>query len=50
LPYRELLLKPDDIQVRYDELIAKRQAETLTPDEYKELLRLTKQIELNRTV
>jgi len=46
----ELLLKinegvPSDIQKRYNELIAKRQAETLTPDEYEELLRLTQQVE-----
>ncbi len=46
----ELLLKineevPSDIQTRYNELIAKRQAETLTPDEYKELLQLTQQVE-----
>ena len=46
----ELLLKinegvPPDIQTRYNELIAKRQAETLTPDEYEELLRLTQQVE-----
>jgi hypothetical protein len=46
----ELLLKinqgvPPDVQKRYDELITKRQAEILTPDEYNELLRLTDQIE-----
>jgi hypothetical protein len=46
----ELLIKinqgiPPDIQERYNELIAKRQLETLTPDEYDELLRLTDQIE-----
>jgi len=46
----ELLLKinegvPFDIQKRYNELIAKRQAETLTPDEYEELLQLTQQVE-----
>jgi len=46
----ELLFKahqniPDDIQIRYDELIAKRQAETLTTDEYQQLLQLTEQIE-----
>ncbi len=46
----ELLLKinrglPPDIQERYDELIAKRQSETLTPGEYDELLRLTDQVE-----
>jgi len=45
----ELLLKinqgiPPGIQDRYDELIAKRQSETLTPDEYDELLRLTDQV------
>jgi hypothetical protein len=46
----ELLLKinegvPPDIQKRYNELIAKRQAETLTSDEYEELLRLTQRVE-----
>ncbi len=46
----ELLLKinegvPPDIQKRYNELIAKRQAEILTPGEYEELLRLTQQVE-----
>lgn len=32
-------------QHRYDELLAKRQAETLTPDEYTELLRRSDEIE-----
>ena len=46
----ELLLKINqgaspDVQKRYGELIAKRRAETLTPDEYNELLRLTEQTE-----
>jgi hypothetical protein len=46
----ELLLKinegiPSDIQKRYNELIAKRQAEILTPDEYAELLQMTQQVE-----
>jgi hypothetical protein len=46
----ELLLKinegiPSDIQKRYNELIAKRQAEQLTTDEYAELLQLTQQVE-----
>ena len=46
----ELLLKinegvPRDIQTRYNELIAKRQTETLTPDEYEELLKLTQEVE-----
>jgi len=46
----ELLLKineglPSDVQQRYANLIAKRQAETLTPDEYAELLKLTQQAE-----
>jgi hypothetical protein len=36
---------PSDTQKNYDELIAKRQAETLTPEEHSELLRLTEQIE-----
>jgi len=49
----ELLLKinsgvPVDLQVRCDELTAKRQAETLTPGEHEELVRLTDQLgELN---
>jgi hypothetical protein len=30
---------PEPVQQRYDDLIAKRQAETLTPDEHAELLR-----------
>jgi uncharacterized protein YnzC (UPF0291/DUF896 family) len=43
----ELLMKinqglPDEIQKRYDELVAKRKAETLTPAEHKELLKLIK--------
>jgi hypothetical protein len=42
----ELLLKinrgiPADLQARCNELIAKRQAETLTPGEHEELIRLT---------
>lgn len=46
----ELLLKinqgiPSNTQKLYDELIAKRDAETLTNDEYIELLHLTEQIE-----
>jgi hypothetical protein len=46
----DLLIKinrgvPVDLQRRYDELIAKRRAETLMPDEYDELLRLTDEIE-----
>lgn len=45
-----LLLKinkglPDKIQKRFDELVAKRQEEILTPDEHQELLKLTDQIE-----
>jgi hypothetical protein len=35
----------EPVQQRYDELIAKRQAETLTPDEHAELLRLSDQAE-----
>jgi len=47
----ELLLKinqpvPADVQQRYDELIARRDARTLTPEEHQELLRLTDQVEL----
>jgi len=46
----ELLLKINrgiqpKVQKRYNELIGKRQAESLTADEYEELLRLTDQIE-----
>lgn len=46
----ELLLKinqrlPFDLQKRFDELVTKRQTETLTPTEHQELLRLTDQIE-----
>jgi hypothetical protein len=46
----ELLLKinqgiPSDTQQYYDELMAKRQAEILTPEEHSELLHLTEQIE-----
>ncbi|MBI4671108.1 MAG: STAS/SEC14 domain-containing protein [Chloroflexi bacterium] len=46
----ELLLKinqgvPSDVHQRYTELIAKRQDETLTEDEYAELLQLTNQVE-----
>jgi len=36
---------PEPVQQRYDDLIAKRQAETLTPDEHAELLRLSDQTE-----
>lgn len=36
---------PPDLQKRYNELIAKRQAEILTADEYEELLRLTHETE-----
>ncbi len=46
----ELLLKinqslPLDIHKHYDELIVKREAETLTIDDHKELLHLSEQIE-----
>lgn len=46
----ELLLKinqgiPMEMHQRYTELIAKRQAETLTADEYTELMQLTNQVE-----
>jgi hypothetical protein len=45
-----LLLKinqglPEPVQHRYEELIVQRQAETLTPDEHAELLRLSDQAE-----
>jgi hypothetical protein len=36
---------PDDVQRRYDELMAKRDAETLGDEEHEELLWLTKQVE-----
>jgi hypothetical protein len=36
---------PEDVQRRYDELIAKRDAGTLGHEEHEELLRLTKQVE-----
>jgi predicted DNA-binding transcriptional regulator YafY len=36
---------PLDIQKRFDELMAKRQSETLTPHEHEELLDLTDEIE-----
>jgi hypothetical protein len=47
----ELLLKinqpvPDDLQRRYDELIARRDERALSPEERQELLRLTDQVEL----
>jgi hypothetical protein len=52
LPNREFELlfkinqnRPNNIQTDYDELIAKRQAETLTNDEYQQLLQLTDKIE-----
>ncbi|AFZ23416.1 hypothetical protein Cylst_1106 [Cylindrospermum stagnale PCC 7417] len=46
----ELLIKinqgiPSDIQTIYDKLITKRQAETLTTEEHRELLGLTEQME-----
>ena len=46
----KLLLKinqglPLEVQKRYDKLMVKRRAESLAPDEYDELLRLTDQIE-----
>ena len=37
---------PEEIQGKYNELIHKRDQETLTDEEYEELLRLTDQIEL----
>ena len=36
---------PEDVQQRFDELIGKRDAETLDAEEYAELLRLTPQVE-----
>jgi hypothetical protein len=49
-PEAELLLRinqtpPAELQRRYDELIAKRRAETLKPDEHAELIRLTDEME-----
>jgi hypothetical protein len=46
----ELILKinqglPSKLQKHFDELVTKRQAETLTPAEHQELLRLTAQVE-----
>jgi hypothetical protein len=40
---------PSDLQPRYDELVAKRRAETLTQEEYEELLRLTDEVETHNT-
>ncbi len=37
---------PPDIQQRYDALIEKRELETLTPEEYQELISLNDQIEM----
>jgi hypothetical protein len=52
LPHREseLVMKinqklPSEIQVAYDNLIAKRQTETLNSKEYQELLDLTEKVE-----
>lgn len=47
----ELLLKINqpvsaDLQHRYEELIARRDERTLSPEEHQELLRLTDQVEL----
>jgi hypothetical protein len=47
----ELLLKinqpvPADLQRRYEELIARRDERTLSPEDHQELLRLTDQVEL----
>lgn len=46
----ELLLKidrgiPSETKKYYDELIAKREAETLTPDEYNQLTQISEQVE-----
>lgn len=51
----ELLLRinarlPEDVQQRYDELMTKRDAETLSDADQEELLRLTKQVEALPTV
>lgn len=50
----DLLLKinqglPFETQKRFDELVAKRQAESLTPTEHQELISLTGQIEKSDT-
>ncbi len=47
----ELLLKinqglPPEVRTRYDELAAKREEETLTPEEHAELLQLSHEIEM----
>lgn len=47
----ELLLKinhplPDNLQRRYNQLLEGRDARTLSPEEYQELLQLTDQVEL----
>ena len=36
---------PADLQRRFDDLVARRQAETITPDELHELIQITDQIE-----
>jgi len=36
---------PADLQRRFNDLVARRQAETITPDELHELIRITDQIE-----
>jgi hypothetical protein len=41
----ERLSLPVEMQNRYDDLVAKRKAETLTPAEHKELLKLIEEIE-----
>ena len=40
---------PADTQRRYDELMAKRRAEVLTPEDHDELLRLTDEVEAHDT-
>jgi hypothetical protein len=40
---------PADMQHRFDALVAKRQTETITPDELHELIRITDQIEQRDT-
>jgi hypothetical protein len=49
-PEAELLMRinqglPEELRRRLDDLIAKRQARVLTPDEHAELLRLTDEVE-----
>lgn len=44
---RVALALPSEVERRYRELIAKRKAESLSPNEYAELLRLTDEVEMH---